>query len=379
MKKVAIILSQDLLSLKENHRLLREAKTLINSDYEVTAFCWARGLDKYETQWEVEKDRIKIVRIFQDVSNGFFSERRAIKNAMKQLTKKVEEYSPDVIHAHDLETLNAAASAVKSNNTKLIFDMDENWPVLKMSQNWFLRRHYAKKQKSLIDKVDAVIAPSDELAIDIEKSTVLFNSEAINAIKKPVENHRFGLDGVVAGYIGTLKRDILEGIIEAGARINAVSLLIVGGPLENQKGYAEMIGELEEISKEKGANAKFTGPLPYSMMNECYTACDVLMVGPYHPEPLRDNVVPEKLLNAMAYKIPVVVEPYNARKRIVERYRCGIVSDDWATSLSKLADDKELRNKMGLNGFKAFEMNYAWELQEEKLLEIYNNLLKNNE
>ena len=49
MKKVAIILSQDLLSLKEDHRLLREAKTLINSDYEVTAFCWARGLDKYET------------------------------------------------------------------------------------------------------------------------------------------------------------------------------------------------------------------------------------------------------------------------------------------------------------------------------------------
>jgi hypothetical protein len=31
---------------------------------------------------------------------------------------------------------------------------------------------------------------------------------------------------------------------------------------------------------------------------------------------------------------------------------------------------------MGENGFKAFKMNYSWELQEKKLLGVYENLLE---
>ena len=137
-----------------------------------------------------------------------------------------------------------------------------------------------------------------------------------------------------------------------------------------------MIEELEEMAVEKGANAKFTGPLPYSMMNECYAACDILIVGHYVDERLRDFAVPKKLLDAMGYKIPVIVGPYEARRKIVERYECGIVSDDWTKTLTELSNDKKLRKKMGNNGFKAFKMNYSWDIQEEKLIRVYNDLLK---
>jgi len=379
MKKVAMVLGQDLLSFDESSRTYREAVALTNAGYDVTIFCWARGLDKYETLWEEEKNGIRIVRIFQEMNNNFLSKIRGFRKAMNSLSKKIGEHNPDIVHAHNLETLDAATSVTKFSNAKLIFDIHEDWPTLKRAQNWFLGRYYAKKQKSLIKNVDAILTVSDELSTDLEKSTVLFNSEAMSVVKKPVENHRFGLNGIVVGYIGTLEKEILKGIIDAGARINAVSLLIIGGPLENQKGYNKMIEELEHIAKEKGANTKFTGPLPYSMMNECYTACDILMVDPYSPETLRDNLIPEKLLNAMAYKIPVIVEPYKARKRIVERYKCGIVSDDWVKALTKLANDKKLRKKMGQNGFKAFEMNYTWEAQEEKLLKVYNDLFKESQ
>ena len=78
----------------------------------------------------------------------------------------------------------------------------------------------------------------------------------------------------------------------------------------------------------------------------------------------------------MAYKVPVIVGPYEARQRIVERYECGIVTEDWADGLTTLANDKELRKKMGENGYKAFKMNYSWELQEKKMLEVYDELLK---
>nr|MCS5660860.1 hypothetical protein [Dehalococcoidia bacterium] len=59
-----------------------------------------------------------------------------------------------------------------------------------------------------------------------------------------------------------------------------------------------------------------------------------------------------------------------------ERYQCGMVSDDWIDTLTELSNDKVLRLKMGENGFKAFKMNYSWELQEKKLLDIYENLLE---
>ena len=374
MKKVAMIIDQDLLSFNEDYRVIREARVLLKAEYEVTVFCWARGLDKYETRWEEEKNGIKVVRIFQEESEGFFSKGKAVKKAMSQIVKKIEEYVPDIVHAHNLETLDAAVEAVKFNNAKLIFDIHEDIPRLKSERGWFSGRNYTKMQNSLLKKVDAVITPSDELASEIENSTVLFNSESISNIEKSIENHRFGLNGIVAGYIGTLEKQILEKILTAGAAINAISLLIVGGPFETQKGYNKTIEDLEEMATEKGANAKFTGPLPYSMMGECYATCDIMMVGPYSPEPLQDDVVPEELLNSMGHKLPVVVEPYKARKRIVERYECGIVSDNWSDALIKLADDKELRTTLGLNGYKAHRMNYAWELQEEKLLNLYKKL-----
>ena len=99
------------------------------------------------------------------------------------------------------------------------------------------------------------------------------------------------------------------------------------------------------------------------------------MVGHYVDERMRNYALPKKLLDSMAYKVPVIVGPYEARQKIVERYECGLVTEDWADALNTLANDKELRKKMGENGYKAFKMNYSWELQEKKMLEVYNELL----
>ena len=376
MTKVAMILGHDLLEPNEDTRVYREALTLVKAGYETTVFCWARRMDKYETKWDVERDGIKIVRIFENLDGGFISKIRGFRRAMKQLQSKVEEYEADIIHAHDLETLEAATNASKKNGAKVIFDSHEDWPMMEIVQSWFIGKYYERKQKKLIKMVDAVLTVSDELALRLGGGTVLYNSEPLDIVEQTVDNHRFGLDGVVAGYIGGLRKPILEEILEATSKVNALSLLIVGGPPKGRGGYNQMIEELEEMAEEKGANAKFTGPLPYSMMNECYAACDILIVGHYVDEKLRDYAIPKKLLDAMAYKIPVVVGPYEARRKIVERYNCGIVSDDWAKTLTSLSNDKKLRKEMGNNGFKAFKMNYSWDIQEKKLLKVYNNLLE---
>ena len=375
MIKVAMVLGHDLLIPNEDIRVYREALALINEGYEVTVFCWARRLEKYDTKWKTEKDGIKVVRIFEELKGGFFSKVKSFRKALKKLEEKVAEYEPDIVHAHDLEVLDVAVNIKNKLETKIIFDSHEDWPMLEKVQNWFVGKYYERKQKKLIGNIDALLTVSDELAVRLEGGTVLYNSELLETVEKPVLHDRFGLDGVVAGYIGALRKPILEEILEAASKVNALSVLIVGGPPKGQAGYTDMIKELEELAIEKGANAKFTGPLPYSMMNECYAACDILMVGHYVDKRLRDYAIPKKLLDAMAYKVPVIVGPYDARKKIVKRYDCGIVSEDWAEALTTLSNDKSLRKKMGENGYKAFKMNYTWEAQEQKLLGIYSNLL----
>ena len=375
MIKVAMVLGHDLLIPNEDIRVYREALALINEGYEVTVFCWARRLEKYETKWKAEKDGIKVVRIFEELKGGFFSKVKSFRKALNKLEEKVAEYEPEIVHAHDLEVLDVAVNIKNKLGSKIIFDSHEDWPMLEKVQNWFVGKYYERKQKKLIGNVDALLTVSDELAVRLEGGTVLYNSELLKTVEKPVLHDRFGLNGIVAGYIGALRKPILEEILEAASKVNALSVLIVGGPPKGQAGYTNMIKELEELAIEKGANAKFTGPLPYSMMNECYAACDILMVGHYVDKRLRDYAIPKKLLDAMAYKVPVIVGPYDARKKIVERYECGIVTEDWAKALTKLSNDKSLRKKMGENGYKAFKMNYTWEAQEQKLLQIYRDLL----
>ena len=375
MNKVAMVLGHDLLIPNEDIRVYKEALALIKEGYEVTVFCWARRLEKYETKWKVEKDGIKVVRVFEDLSGGFFSKAKSFKKALKKLEEKIIEYEPDIVHAHDLEVLDVAINVKNKLASKVIFDSHEDWPMMEKVQNWFVGKYYERKQKKLIGKVDALLTVSDELALRLGGGTVLYNSELLETVNESVLHDRFGLDGIVAGYIGALRRPILEEILEAASKVNALSILIVGGPPKGQSGYTNMIEELEELAVEKGANAKFTGPLPYSMMNECYAACDILMVGHYVDKRLRDYAIPKKLLDAMAYKVPVIVGPYEARRKIVERYECGIITEDWAEALTKLSNDKLLRKKMGENGYKAFKMNYAWEAQKQKLLQIYSDLL----
>ena len=161
------------------------------------------------------------------------------------------EYEPDIVHAHDLEVLDVAANIKNKLGSKIIFDSHEDWPMLEKVQNWFVGKYYERKLKKLIGNVDALLTVSDELAVRLEGGTVLYNSELLKTVEKPVLHDRFGLNGIVAGYIGALRKPILEEILEAASKVNALSVLIVGGAPKGQAGYTNMIKELEELAVEK--------------------------------------------------------------------------------------------------------------------------------
>jgi glycosyltransferase involved in cell wall biosynthesis len=234
------------------------------------------------------------------------------------------------------------------------------------------------QQRRWLPRADTVVTVSPELAKRLGGAEVLYNSEPLAVVEAPVREDlraKLGLGGVVAGYIGALRRRIIEQLLDTAAQVPEVTLLVVGGPPKGRTGYAGLQEQLETYATKVGARAVFTGPLAYDCMGDCYRACDLLLVGHYVAEPLRHAAVPKKLLDAMAYSIPAIVGPYEARRSIVERHRCGLVADEWLAPLRKLAGDSELRREMGLRGAAAWREKYSWDRMEERLLALYAGLL----
>jgi glycosyltransferase involved in cell wall biosynthesis len=91
---------------------------------------------------------------------------------------------------------------------------------------------------------------------------------------------------------------------------------------------------------------------------------------------------PNKIFEAMMCGIPLIT---NLEQELVsEEVGCGIIVDyNNNNNISQIKeaiilfrDNVELRKKMGQNGRKAFLQKYNWARMEEKLYEVYSNLMK---
>jgi glycosyltransferase involved in cell wall biosynthesis len=101
----------------------------------------------------------------------------------------------------------------------------------------------------------------------------------------------------------------------------------------------------------------------YKDMPEIYSE-SYLCVIPHKKNPYMDAAMPIKLFDAMASSRPVVVTNCFETQRLIEKEKCGIVSECNATSLSKaieyLLSNRAVAEEMGLNGRKAIEKRHSW-------------------
>ena len=94
-------------------RVHNEARSLVNAGYSVTILCWDREM-KYPEHEVV--DGIQIERIFIESSYGRGSSQlRYLWSFWKEAYKRAINLAPDVIHAHDFNTLPLGYSARVKN------------------------------------------------------------------------------------------------------------------------------------------------------------------------------------------------------------------------------------------------------------------------
>jgi glycosyltransferase involved in cell wall biosynthesis len=88
---------------------------------------------------------------------------------------------------------------------------------------------------------------------------------------------------------------------------------------------------------------------------------------------------PQKLYEYFAAGLPVVAADVPTLRRIVTKYECGLLVDpfsprDIANALIQLAQDNDLRQRMGQNARRAAESEFNWEREKIKLYSILERL-----
>ena len=171
-------------------------------------------------------------------------------------------------------------------------------------------------------------------------------------------------DRFVVGWVGSFRRfHSVEQLVEAATRIDNVSLLLVGDGPERPR--------VEQLARDRGVHAVFTGTVRYKYVASYLAAMDVGVVlapeeGAFHYSPL-------KLAEYVAAGLPVVA-PRVAQ--VAARLRDGAdsvlvpVNDpgQLADGLLALRDDPERRRRIAANARAAAETQWTWDNEVRRIL-----------
>jgi glycosyltransferase involved in cell wall biosynthesis len=124
---------------------------------------------------------------------------------------------------------------------------------------------------------------------------------------------------------------------------------------------------------------RFTGRIPDAEV-AAYFSTATVGVAPDPATPMNDKSTMNKILEYMAYGIPVVLYDLTEGRRSAEDaalYAKDRDTIDFANKVLALLDSESLRSEMGAKGRKRIEENLNWENEKRALLQAYEAALRN--
>ena len=312
------------------------------------------------------------------------------------LKKELLDMDADLYHIHEPWLLPIVAPALKRRGKTVIFDMHEfyreQFRQRRGAAAQVISRFYNVYERSILPKLDAVIAPCTMLGKDPagddprKKPTVYIDNvafaqdpdpDALRAADEVIDKLLKDFDpgsAPVVTYAGTLSesRGITSSIIaahRAGARI----------VLAGQFGSSEYEQKLRSMPEWECVT--YVGTLTRTEVFALNRRCDIGIavlqnVGQY----FKGDNLPTKVHEYMQQGIPVVLYNTPFVQRLLKEYRFGIAVDPSdpdaiAKAIRTIADDPRLAEEMRAEGLRAVKERFSWQREEEKLFALYRELL----
>jgi len=356
----------------------KQAKTLVKAGYDVTLIVQH---DKDEIVDGVKiialpKPRNRFTRIF-----GLTW--RAFRLALRQ--------HADIYHFHDPELLAIVPLLRVFSKGKIIYDVHEHYPNAIMNKYWIPKfvRSVAKivfelLECLLVPLLDAVIYTTPIVGERYKRMRVqsvrIENLPLLEMFKGIDTARRKANDNKVLLYLGGIARTrgVVE-LIEAFAIVKGkhpdLSLYLVGG--FSPKSFGESIRSLI-IKLGIKEEVKLIPPVPYAQVKNYLSRASIGIVT-YLPYPNNMSCLPNKLFEYMACGLPIVASDFPLYREVIEDAGCGKLVDprnpmDIASAVEELLENPEEWETMSQNGCSSFRNKYNWHGEEEKLVDLYEQL-----
>lgn len=281
------------------------------------------------------------------------------------------------------------------NKRKFVFEVRDLWPELPKAlgmKNPFLLKGMAILEKLTYKKADAVIGLSPGICEGIKRvapagTPIRMISNGCDVdLFKPKSRKELALKGIsendVVG-IFTGAHGIangLDAVLDMAAELKKrnredIKLVFIGdGKLKK--------GLVERAEREGLTNCLFFDPVPKTTLKEILPCVDIGMMVLKNVPAFYYGTSPNKFFDYIASGIPVVNNYPGWIADLITENSCGELAEpneaiSFANAMEKLADDKELRIKLGRNGRALAEKEFTRDDLSEKftmfLEQMHNN------
>jgi len=298
---------------------------------------------------------------------------------MRQLLRADRKY--DVLHACDFDCVLPALLTKLTRHCRVIYDIFDFFADSRNLRFAALRTVFAFFERMCIRYVDAVILPTETRVEQVgsrwlRSKNVVFihNTPSIDYSLARQDGDGDGRDSrrpIRLLFVGSLLRDrCLEEVARWIRARDDIELFVAG------------FGELEHVFADPrvGKNVHFLGVVPYRRALELTASADVLFAT-YDPAIANHRYsAPNKLYEAMALGVPIIVAKDTNIDRIVEENDLGAVvvygdEQSFVAAVERLGRlDPRSRKAFSERVKELFELRYSWKVMEGRLIALYASL-----
>ena len=322
------------------------------------------------------KEGVNIVDAGSPIRNRFL---RILLSSYK-VYKKALSLDGDVYHFHDPELL-PYGMLLKWRGKKVVFDSHEDIEYdikQKIYLNKYLRLFLAKVYKFIevhtANKFTALVGATPHISSRLS----LYHPYVVNINNYPILEETTGNGSLsqerIIAYTGVIAsfRGIRE-VVKALESVPNVTMYMAGiFAEENVK---------EEVMKYEGwKKVKYLGQINRDEIIALYEKASVGVVT-FHPLPNHIDSQPNKLFEYLGAGLAVVGSNFPLWREIIEENHCGVCVDPLdsasiAAAFNKLLDNMSETKTMGANGNNLIRNKFNWSIEEQKLVNLYNGLVK---
>ena len=297
--------------------------------------------------------------------------------------RKALEINADIYHFHDPELI-PIALLLKLQGKRIIYDVHEDVPCQILSKHylpWIIRKPVALVMSavewSAAKWLCAIVAATAKISdrFPAEKTVIVQNYPIADELMlaDPIPYAKRSQSFIYPGVIARIRgiEEIIRALEMLGDR-PSVKFDVAGQFVP--RGFADTLRAFPAWS-----SVNYHGEITRKELAHLMSGARAGLVL-HHPVPNEIDAQPIKMFEYMAAGLPIIASNFRPLRKIINEEECGLIVDQSdskviAEAMRWILDHPAEAEVMGYNGRQAVKVKYNWNVEEKKLLRLYERII----